>query len=164
MNPRVRALCITILVSSLAGCGGSEGPVSRDCRLSPADKSFVLKEPYEFDDSAGAGDARLLAPGVYRCYYMDPCGDYYEAPFTTNRDYYFSGKRRGGVYITRSEPRECRTYVQDNEIVTFYSSTGGGSQYGGSGKYVILTRLPDDFLELIQFSERKEGASVNEND
>jgi hypothetical protein len=160
MNPRLWIPCFALLAWCLAGC---EGPVARDCSLSPVEKTFVLSEPYEFVDSAGAGAVCLLAPGVYRCYYMDPCGDYYEAPFTTKREYFFSGNRRGGVYVTRSEPRECSTYVQDNQITHYYGYAGGSSQYGGSGKFVILTRLTEDFLELAKFSQAQEGASRDEN-
>ncbi|NLH41338.1 MAG: hypothetical protein GX448_05815 [Planctomycetes bacterium] len=160
MNSRLWAPCLVFLSGCLAGCGG---PIARDCRLSPVEKTFVLSEPYEFTDSAGTGGVCLLAPGVYRCYYMDPCGDYYEAPFTTKREYYFSGNRRGGVYVTRNEPRECRTYVQDNEITHYYGYAGGGGQFGGSGKFVILTKLPEDFLGLAKFSPVQEGASHDEN-
>lgn len=160
MSRRLWIPCLVFLAAYLAGCGG---PVARDCRLSPIEKMLVLSEPYEFVDSTGTGATCLLAPGVYRCYYMDPCGDYYEAPFTTKREYFFSGDRRGGIYVTRSEPKECRTYVQDNEIIHYYGYAGGGSQYGGSGRFVIMTKLPEDFLELAKFSQAQEGAPRDEN-
>ncbi len=161
MNSRLQAPCLWLFVMALAGCSG---PVARDCRLSPVQKSLILDEPYEFRDSTGTGDMYLLAPGVYPCYYMDQIGDYYEAPFTTKGEYYFSGNRRGGVYLTRGEPRESRIYTQDNRIARIYSAYGASGQYGGSGRFVIATRLPDDFLAAARFSEAKTtGEAGNES-
>jgi hypothetical protein len=160
MNARWQVLWLLWLATWPAGCSS---PVVRDCRLSPVQKSFVLGEPYEFRDSTGTGDTYLLTPGTYQCYYTDQLGDYYEAPFTTKQEYFFRGNRRGGVYVTRGEPQEVRIYTQDNQIGRLYSSYGASGQYGGSGRFVITTRLPEDFLEAIDFSQPRAGEAGHES-
>jgi hypothetical protein len=159
MNPQLRTVCVLSLALGLAGCSDT---VIRDCLLSPVTKSFTLTEPFEFTDSARTSAKGLLAPGVYQCYYMDPRGDYYEAPFTTKPEYFFSGERHGGVYITRTDPRECRLYTQDNRIVRYYSAYSV-TQSGGSGKFVSAARLPDEFLAAVKFAEASAGESGHES-
>lgn len=119
--------------------------------LVPQNKSFRLTEDYEFSVEGRFRDRTYRLPrGVYRCYFSDPEGEYFEAPSTMREGFSIGSVSKGGIYLTYGEDRQAFLYIQDNTINTAYVYGVGILQNGGSGKFDQSVQLPDDFLQRIE--------------
>lgn len=140
---RQQGLIIAICIWAVTWIGCS---IKNSYYIPAEKKSIILAEPFEFNVASFLGEKKhKLLSGTYLCYFADEKGDYYEAPSTMREGYVFNGKKKGGIFISKTDPPEAFLYFQDNEI---YSYSYG--QSGGSGNFKIDCKIPNIFMDRIK--------------
>jgi hypothetical protein len=91
-----------------------------------------------------------LVRGRYIARFADSGGAYYEAPFSQNPLMHFSGGRRGGIYVVRTESGpKLFLYYQQNHVSSTYVHGLGMITMGGNSTFALGDELPADFVSAI---------------
>ena len=125
--------------STLVSCANKVSNLT----LSNDDSYFLLKENVKYGK-------KYLPKGMYRCYYKDINGSYYEAPSSISPSMFFSRGNAGGVYIKDSAFLEAYIYFQNKHPQSIYVDALSIFTVGGSADFKITNMLlPRDISDQI---------------